>query len=204
MFLAERHRSRSFRVIQKIGVLVSGTGSLLDAMIQDGLPISLVVADRPCRGLEIAYRAHIPIRLVDRRRYGYTNGGLDFDRSGFTEQITRELLEHGVNLVAMAGFMTIFSPSIFRHFKRRILNSHPSLLPAFKGEKAVADALAAGVAETGTTIHIATEQLDEGPILAQERVAILEGDTVATLHERIKQVERPLYPRTIRDFSTKF
>ncbi len=104
----------------------------------------------------------------------------------------------------MAGFMTIFSPSIFRHFKRRILNSHPSLLPAFKGEKAVADALAAGVAETGTTIHIATEQLDEGPILAQERVAILEGDTVATLHERIKQVERPLYPRTIRDFSTKF
>ncbi len=186
----------------KIGVTVSGAGSLLDAMIQDGLPIGIVVADRPCHGLEIAYKANIPIRLVDRRRYGYKAGGADFDRPGFTEHITRNLLEQGVNLVAMAGFMTIFSPWIFRHFRGRIINSHPSLLPDFKGKHAVFDALAAGVAVTGTTIHIATEQLDEGPILAQERVPILEGDTEATLWERIKQVERPLYPRTIRNFST--
>ncbi|HET6874315.1 MAG TPA: formyltransferase family protein, partial [Acidimicrobiales bacterium] len=89
---------------------------------------------------------------------------------------------------------------IFDVYPGRILNTHPALLPAFKGWHAVRDALAAGVKVTGTTVHVATEEVDAGPILAQEAVYVEEGDTEATLHERIKAVERRLYPETIRRF----
>ena len=100
----------------------------------------------------------------------------------------------------MAGFGTILGPDIFSVYPGRILNTHPALLPAFKGWHAVRDALAAGVKITGCTVHVATEIVDEGPILAQEAVVVEAGDTEATLHERIKSVERRLYPETIRHF----
>ena len=100
----------------------------------------------------------------------------------------------------MAGFGTILGPDIFSVYPGRILNTHPALLPAFKGWHAVRDALAAGVKVTGCTVHVATEIVDEGPILAQEAVMVETDDTEATLHERIKEVERRLYPETIRRF----
>ena len=100
----------------------------------------------------------------------------------------------------MAGFGTILGADIFSVYPGRILNTHPALLPAFKGWHAVRDALAAGVKVTGCTVHIATEAVDEGPILAQEAVLVEPGDTEETLHERIKSVERRLYPETIRLF----
>src|SRR4029450_13505036 len=103
------------------------------------------------------------------------------------------------DVVAMAGFGTIV-PDLPAAFPGRVLNTHPALLPAFKGWHGVRDALAAGVKVTGTTVHIATAEVDAGPILAQEAVPVLPGDTEATLHERIKQVERRLYPATIRRF----
>jgi phosphoribosylglycinamide formyltransferase 1 len=96
--------------------------------------------------------------------------------------------------------MTILDKPIFDAFGGRVLNTHPSLLPAFPGAHAVADALAAGVKVTGCTVHIATVDVDRGPILAQEAVPVLSGDTVETLHERIKAVEHRLYPDTIRRF----
>jgi phosphoribosylglycinamide formyltransferase-1 len=99
----------------------------------------------------------------------------------------------------MAGFGTVV-PDLPAAFPGRVLNTHPALLPAFKGWHAVRDALALGVKVTGTTVHIATEAVDDGPILAQEAVPVLPGDTEDTLHERIKQVERRLYPATIRQF----
>ena len=99
----------------------------------------------------------------------------------------------------MAGFMTILSPGFFSVFEGVLLNIHPALLPAFKGEKAVQDALDAGVKITGTTIHIATPELDAGPIIEQEAVRVMDDDTVDSLHERIKQVERPLYARVLRE-----
>ncbi len=110
------------------------------------------------------------------------------------------LKRHQIDVVAMAGFGTIFTPYIFTVYPGRILNTHPALLPAFKGWHAVRDALAAGVKVTGCTVHIATEEVDEGPILAQEAVLVEPGDTEAALHERIKSVERRLYPETIRVF----
>ena len=104
----------------------------------------------------------------------------------------------GADLVAMAGFGTVLDQPIHDAFPSRILNTHPALLPAFPGWHAVEEALAAGVAVTGCTVHLATVDMDAGPILAQAEVPVLAGDTVATLHERIKQVERTLYPDTIR------
>jgi phosphoribosylglycinamide formyltransferase 1 len=105
--------------------------------------------------------------------------------------------------VVMAGFGTVLGEPVHDAFGGRILNTHPALLPAFPGWHAVEDALAAGVSVTGCTVHLATVETDAGPVLAQEQVPVLEGDTVSSLHERIKEVERRLYPATIRTFISK-
>jgi phosphoribosylglycinamide formyltransferase-1 len=155
----------------------------------------VVVADRPCRALRVAEAAGVPAELLLREGYG-TN----FDRDAYTRQLVQLLESHGADVVAMAGFGTIVSSAIFAAFPGRVLNTHPALLPAFKGWHAVRDALAAGVNVTGTTVHLATELVDDGPVLAQEEVPVLPGDTEQTLHERIKAVERRLYPQTIGRF----
>jgi phosphoribosylglycinamide formyltransferase-1 len=111
--------------------------------------------------------------------------------------LANELRERDIDLVAMAGFGTIMTAVFHETFPGRVLNTHPSLLPDFKGWHAVAQAIAAGVAESGCTVHIATEELDNGPILAQRHVPVLAGDDEAALHERIKTVERSLYPLVI-------
>jgi phosphoribosylglycinamide formyltransferase 1 len=176
-----------------LGVLASGTGTNLEAILEAALPVAAVVADRPCRALEIAAGAGVEAHLVER-----TSFGPSFDRLDYTHQVVDVLTAHGVDLVAMAGFMTILDKPIFEAFPGRILNTHPSLLPAFPGAHAVADALAAGVKITGCTVHVATVEVDAGPILAQEAVLVLADDTEQTLHERIKAVERRLYPQTIQ------
>ena len=182
----------------KLAVFVSGTGTNLEAMIHSGLEISLVLADRPCRGFEIAKAAGIATELVERKTYGP-----DFDRAAYTREVMAALEPHDIGLIAMAGFMTIISPAIFDRYEGKILNTHPSLLPAFKGENAVEQALAAGVKTTGFTIHVATSELDAGPILAQASVPVEPGDTVDTLQERIKQSERRVYPETIKKLMSK-
>jgi len=184
-----------------IGVLVSGSGTILEAILGAQLPVSLVVADRPCRGLGIARDAGLPSSLVDRADYGGFGPG--FDRLDFTRAVVDVLVEHRIDVVVMAGFGTVLDQPIHTAFPGRVLNTHPALLPDFPGWHAVEDALAAGVAETGTTVHVATLAMDAGPILAQQSVRVLPDDTVATLHERIKAVERELYPATIRSFIDK-
>lgn len=178
----------------KLAVAVSGSGTLLEAMIAAHVPIDLVIADRPCRGFELAGQNGIARRLQLRRP-----GGAPFDRIAFTRDLEASLQYDDIDILAMAGFMTVLAPVIFKgRYRGRILNTHPSLLPSFKGDHAVRDALDFGVKVTGCTIHIATEKLDEGPILAQEAVRVLPGDTVESLHERIKDVERSLYPNILR------
>ncbi len=181
-----------------IGVLVSGSGTILEAILAARLPVALVVADRPCRGLGIAEAAGLPASLVDRAAYG--GFGSEFDRLAYTRAVVEVLAAHPIDVVVMAGFGTVLDQPIHTAFPGRILNTHPALLPAFPGWHAVEAALAAGVAETGTTVHLATLAMDAGPILAQQSVPVLPDDTVATLHERIKAVERVLYPATIRAF----
>jgi phosphoribosylglycinamide formyltransferase-1 len=178
-----------------VAVLVSGSGTIFEAIAAAGVPVAVVLADRPCRGLALAGSAGAEAVLVDRRDWG--GFGASFDRAGFTGAVTAALAGRTVDLVAMAGFGTVLTGSIHDVFGGRIVNTHPSLLPAFPGWHAVADALAAGVPVTGCTVHLATIDLDAGPILAQEEVTVLAGDTVESLHERIKEVERRVYPQTI-------
>ena len=182
----------------RVAVLVSGTGSILDAMLGADVPVALVLADRSCRALEIAGAAGIDTELVDREAYGGFGAG--FDRQAFTGKVTEVLKAHDIDLVAMAGFGTVLAGPLFDAFPGRILNTHPALLPAFPGWHAVDEALAAGAEVTGCTVHLATVETDAGPVLAQEEVPVLPGDTVQALHERIKQCERQLYPRVIKDY----
>ena len=179
----------------RLCVLVSGSGTILEAVLEAGVDVALVAADRSCRGLDVARAAGVDALLVDRAAYGGFSA--DFDREGYSVELARVLLERGIGLVAMAGFGTVLSAPFHAAFPGRILNTHPSLLPDFKGWHAVAQALEAGVAESGCTVHIATEVLDDGPILAQRRVEVLASDDEAALHERIKRVERELYPLVV-------
>ena len=185
------------RAGRRLAVLASGSGTILQSMLEADLPIALVLADRPCTALERAARAGIPAELVER-----TSFGSDFDRDAYTADVVEVLREHRVDLVAMAGFGTILGQAIHDAYPGAIVNTHPALLPSFKGWHAVEDALAYGVKVTGCTVHLATLEVDEGPILAQEAVPVLDGDTVETLHERIKDVERRLYPKVLRELVT--
>lgn len=177
-----------------LAVLASGSGTLLDAMARAGLPIRLVMTDRRCPVEDVAARHGIECRVIERESFGE-----DFDRDAFTDRVVAELREAGIDLVAMAGWGTILGPSAFRAFPGRIINTHPALLPSFPGWHGVRDALAYGVKVTGCTVHVATEKVDDGPILAQEAVPVLDTDDEATLHERIKTVERRLYVETLRE-----
>ena len=179
----------------RLCVLVSGSGTILEAMLQDGLSVALVASDRPCRALEVASDAGLDARLIDRATFG--GFGPSFDREAYSLELARVLSEASIDLVAMAGFGTIVTGAFHRAFPGRVLNTHPSLLPEFKGWHAVAATLAAGVSESGCTVHVATEELDDGPILAQRRVPIFPEDDEASLHERIKAVERTLYPEVV-------
>jgi phosphoribosylglycinamide formyltransferase-1 len=179
----------------RLAVLVSGSGTILRAMFEEGLPVTTVLADRPCAALEIAQEYRAAAELVDRKAFG--GFGTEFDREGFTATVTATLVAHQVDLVAMAGFGTVLTGTVHSAFPNRILNTHPALLPLFPGWHGVRDALSAGVSETGCTVHLATLEMDAGPILAQEAVPVLAGDTEETLHERIKVVERALYPATV-------
>ena len=177
----------------RIAVLASGSGTLLEAILEEGIPVALVVVDRPSKAQGVAEGHDVEAVLVER-----TSFGKDFDRDGYTAQVVAVLEDRGIDLIVMAGYGTIFGEAIHQAFPDRILNTHPALLPSFKGWHAVRDALDYGVKVTGCTVHVATLEVDAGRILAQEAVPVLPDDDERSLHERIKVVERRLYPDTIR------
>lgn len=178
----------------RLAVLASGSGTILDAIVSADLPVALAVVDRRCGAEDVAASHGVACEIVERKSYGR-----DFDRDGYTAELVGVLRGWDIDLVAMAGFGTILGAGMFEAFPERILNTHPALLPSFPGWHGVADALAYGVKVTGCTVHVATEEVDAGPILAQEAVRVLGDDTVETLHERIKGVERRLYVQTISE-----
>ncbi len=177
----------------RTAVLASGSGTILEAILDAGIAVELVLVDRPCRATDIAEGNGITAVRQYRDSFGD-----DFDRDAYTDSVTDHLRSAKIELVVMAGFGTILGASIYTHFSGRILNTHPALLPAFKGWHAVPQAIEAGVKVTGCTVHVATADVDDGPILAQEAVRVLPGDTVESLHERIKTVERRIYVETIQ------
>ena len=179
-----------------IAVLASGSGSNLQALIDtpDIRPhIRLVVADNPEAGALVrAGEAGIEIAVVAWERYP--------DREAFSVGLADLIESRGVKAVILAGFMRILSPQFIDRFPNRVLNIHPSLLPAFPGAHAVADALAYGVTVTGVTVHFVDEKVDHGPIIAQRAVEVMPGDTPEVLHARIQQQEHDLYPHVVRAF----
>ncbi len=178
----------------RIAVLASGSGTILQSFLDAGVPVTLVLVDRSCGATAIAAANAVPVALVER-----TSFGPSFDRDLYSSDVVAVLNDHGIELVVMAGFGTIFGESMFDAFGGRILNTHPALLPSFKGWHAVRDALSYGVKVTGCTVHVATSEVDAGPILAQEAISVAPGDTETSLHERIKVVERELYVRTVEN-----
>jgi len=179
-----------------IGVLISGRGSNLRALIEAqergelGGRIVVVVSNvDKAPGLEHARRAGIPTVVCDHRGKS---------REDFDAGLVAVLREHGVELVCLAGFMRLLSPLFVRAFPGRVLNVHPALLPSFPGLDAQRQAFEHGVKVSGATVHIVDEALDAGPIVAQEAVPVLTGDTADSLAERILEVEHRLYPRAVR------
>lgn len=185
----------------RLAVLASGSGTnlgaILDAAATPGYPceIAVVVSDVPgCGALARAEAARVPTAVVTWDAHGG-------DRTAFTESIVSVLRAHDVGLVALAGFMRILDGAIVGAFPDAILNTHPSLLPAFRGAHAVDDALAAGVKVTGVSVHLVDEKVDNGPIVAQRCVEVAEDDTSESLHDRIKAVEHVLFPQVVADWA---
>jgi phosphoribosylglycinamide formyltransferase 1 len=175
-----------------VGVLVSGTGSNLQALIDAGIPIAAVasnVTDAPA--LERAEAIAAPTRSFPLVHYP--------DRDARDEAMAEWLESYGVDLVVCAGYMHLLRLTFLSRFPDRVVNVHPALLPAFPGANAVEDALAAGVAESGATVHLVDEGVDTGRILRQEAVRVFPEDTPATLHERIQLVEHRLLPEVVQE-----
>ncbi|MBP7930435.1 MAG: phosphoribosylglycinamide formyltransferase [Acidimicrobiia bacterium] len=176
----------------RLAVLASGGGTVLQAILGAGIEVDVVLTDRDAPAEARAAAAGVNVVRVERSDYLP-------DREALTAAVSAALTERKIDLIAMAGFMTILSPSIFEDFPGRVINTHPSLLPSFKGAHAVTDAMRFGVKVTGCTVHVATAAVDDGPILAQRAVDIRPDDTEDTLHERIKSVEWQLYPQVLSD-----
>jgi phosphoribosylglycinamide formyltransferase-1 len=168
-------------------VVVSGSGTLLQALLDegDGFTVSAVLSDRPdAGGLDRARAAGVPTAVVALKDFP--------DRPSWDEAFARAVDTFHPDLVVLAGFMRILGAPMLRRYGGRIINTHPALLPAFPGAHGVREALAHGVKVTGCTVILVDEGTDTGPIVAQRAVDVLEGDNESTLHERIKVVERAL------------
>ena len=180
----------------KIGVLLSGSGTnlqaIIDAAANDGLPVDIVqvVSSRPdAYGIERARKAGIPVVALNRDVYA--------DPEAADARIVEALRAAGAEYVVMAGYMRKVTPVVLDAFPNRVLNLHPALLPAFKGAHAIRDAYEAGVKVTGVTVHFANEDYDKGPIVAQRAVEVREGWTLDDLEAAIHAAEHELYPHVL-------
>ena len=184
----------------KVGVLVSGRGSNLQAII-DGIEegkikaeIELVISDNPqAYALERCKRHRIPFEVVERRDFT--------SKKDFEERMAELLKGRGVQLVVLAGFMRILSKNFLSHFPDRVINIHPSLIPAFQGLHAQRQAVEFGAKFSGCTVHIVDESVDGGPVIVQAVVPLLPEDTEETLSERILSFEHRILPQTVQWFA---
>jgi phosphoribosylglycinamide formyltransferase-1 len=177
-----------------IGVLVSGGGTNLQALLDAGLPVVAVASNR--RDAPALVRAgEIPTAAFEAADYP--------DRTQRDAAMADWLRERGVDLVVLAGYMHLLTPAFLNRFPKAVVNVHPSLLPEFPGAHAVEEQLAAGVTESGATVHLVDDGVDTGTVLAQQSVPVLPGDTPETLHARIKQIEHRLLPRVVEELCAR-
>ncbi|PJE28237.1 Phosphoribosylglycinamide formyltransferase [Pseudooceanicola marinus] len=186
--------------MKRVAILVSGGGSnmvrLVESMTGDhpARPVLVGSNDPQAGGLVKATQMGVPTFAVDHRPFGK-------DRAAFEAELICHLDAARPDILCLAGFMRILTPSFIRHYEGRMLNIHPSLLPKYKGLHTHARALEAGETEAGCTVHEVTAELDDGPILGQARVAIEPGDTPETLAARVLVQEHQLYPAMLRKFA---
>ncbi len=183
---------------KRVAVLISGRGSNMTALIEAAkakdypAEIALVVSNRPdAPGLTRAREEGVATAIVDHTAFGE-------DREAFERALDDELRAHRIELVCLAGFMRLLTPWFVTRWSGRMLNIHPALLPEFKGLHTHRRALEAGVARHGATVHFVVPEMDAGPIVAQDLVAVREGDTEETLAQRVLEVEHRIYPRALR------
>jgi len=183
---------------KRVAVLISGRGSNMTALIDAAkavdypAAIAVVISNRAdAAGLERARAEGIATALVDHRPFGD-------DRDAFERALDAELIRHHIDLICLAGFMRLFTPHFVERWNGRMLNIHPALLPQFKGLHTHRRALAAGVREHGATVHFVVPEMDAGPIIAQDAVPVLQGDTEDSLAARVLAVEHRLYPQALR------
>ena len=192
-----------------IAIFASGNGTNLQAIIdavsrgEIKAKIVLVVSDnKDAYALTRAKKASIETFVLSPKGFsaegGPASGGKT--REDYDKEIIKELQKHNIGLVVLAGFMRLVSPHFVKEYNNRIINIHPSLLPAFKGTRGIRDAFESGVKTTGVTVHFVDSELDHGPIILQEAVKVNENDTLETLEKRIHEVEHRLYPKAIRLF----
>ena len=183
---------------KRVGVLISGRGSNMAALIEAAkasdypAEIALVLSNRPeAGGLVTARREGIATAVVDHTAF-------EKDRTAFERVMQAELDKHRIELVCLAGFMRLLTPTFVEHWQNRMLNIHPALLPAFKGLDTHARALAVGVKVHGATVHFVVPDMDSGPIIAQGAVAVRDDDTEESLAARVINIEHRLYPMALR------
>lgn len=176
-----------------LAVLISGRGSNMRSLVEAGLPVSAVISNRAdAGGLAFARSRGIATAVVEHRGFA--------GREPFEEALAREIDRFAPRLVALAGFMRVLTPGFVERYRDRMLNIHPSLLPAFPGLDTHARALAAGVKVHGCTVHFVTGELDAGPIVIQAAVPVRAGDSAADLAARVLGQEHIIYPRAARWF----
>jgi phosphoribosylglycinamide formyltransferase 1 len=176
-----------------IVVLISGRGSNMRALLDAGLPVSAVISNRAdAEGLSLAAARGVTTSVVEHRRHA--------TREAFEAALAAEIDRSAPRLIALAGFMRIFTPGFAARYAGRLLNIHPSLLPAFPGLHTHERALAAGVKVHGCTVHFVTAELDHGPIVVQAAVPVLADDDAARLAARVLEQEHVVYPRAVRWF----
>lgn len=187
----------------RVGILISGRGSNMVALIEAAqaadfpAEIALVLSNNPeAGGLATAREAGIAARAIDHRPFGR-------DRAAHEAEIDAALRAAGCEIVCLAGYMRLLTPYLVGRWAGRMLNIHPSLLPEFKGLHTHERALEAGAPEHGCTVHVVTEDLDAGPIVAQARVPVLAGDTPDALAARVLVEEHRLYPEALRRFAER-
>ena len=174
-------------------VLISGRGSNMQALVEAGLPVAAVISNRAdAAGLQFARDRKIPALVVKHDSFP--------DRQAFDAALAQEIDRFSPRLVALAGFMRVLTPAFVRRYRERLLNIHPSLLPAFPGLDTHARALAGGVKVHGCTVHFVTEELDNGPIVIQAAVPVRPGDSAGDLAARVLRQEHVIYPRAARWF----
>ncbi len=179
--------------MKSIVILISGRGSNMEAIVEAGLPatVAAVISNRPdAAGLAIAAARGIPAETVDHRQFP--------SREAFDAQLADRIDAYRPDLVVLAGFMRVLGEPLVRRFEGRLLNIHPSLLPAFPGLHTHRRALEQGVKIHGCTVHFVTPALDNGPIVTQAAVAVMPGDDEAALAARVLRQEHRIYPRAVR------